>query len=224
MTHRICPEEIRVLLPCWTCSQLFLLSTAVINEWILQYTNVSLIKCVVCFHLHWTNTNHVCALLQRFKVICTWLGLGVCWTVSISRLVCAKLHSYKGHVSDFETVRNDSHQDLFLAIQLTQLPIWWVLWLHLAVKQMAWSWPLTPHSSTKVNKEGTYTCTPPICLHGVDSDSKNKAAGMAHKIICTNTHFLLKMGIFSLAVTIYEDLSSELGTPFYMTDMYLQLL
>jgi len=132
--------------------------------------------------------------------------------VSISRLVCAKLHSYKGYVSDFEMVRNDPHQDLFLAIQLTQLPIWWVVWLLPGYKTVrAWSRPLTPHSSAKVTKEGTYTCTPPICLRGVDSDSKDKAEGMGHKIIWTNIHFLLKMGIFSLAITISKDLSSELG-------------
>lgn len=78
----------------------------------------------------------------------------------------------------------------------------------------AWSRPLTLHSSAKVKKEGTYTRTPPICLHGVDSDSKDKAAGMTHKIICTNTHFLLKMGIFLLVLTIPVDLSSELGHHF----------
>jgi hypothetical protein len=34
--HQIGLEEMRVLLRCSICSQLFLLSTAVINEWILQ--------------------------------------------------------------------------------------------------------------------------------------------------------------------------------------------
>lgn len=126
--------------------------------------------------------------------------------------MCAKLHSYKGHVSDFETVRNDPHQDLFLAVQLTHLPIWWILWSVPGYKTVrAWSRPLTPHSSAKVNKEGTYTCTPPICLRGVNSDSKDKAADMGHKMIWTNTHFLLKMGIFLLELTMSEELSSELG-------------
>jgi hypothetical protein len=76
MMHRTCLEEIRVLVHCWTC-QLFLLSTAVINERILRYTNVSLIKRMVCFRLHWTNINRVCTLLQSFKIKCTWLGLGM---------------------------------------------------------------------------------------------------------------------------------------------------
>lgn len=81
--------------------------------------------------------------------------------------------------------------------------------------------PCTP--VPRLRKRGPIHVLPLYAFMGLTVTVKTKLQAWHIKLSAPILNFLLKMGIFLLALTIPVDLSSELGHH-SMTDMYLQLL